>query len=183
MHSRVLVVVLMAACALLGSGTLAAQDGKSVALAKELTAALDHAKLDSIAAREVGTDDGFVAALYFPGAQLLVIAATYSAPALLKERIVLKQYRDVYLDLNAATSPASRRVIEDLKADGLYATRSTPQAPFDFYTKGTSPRVQFDGEWKKQKISQDDYMKAFAEADAEYTRMLQSLLAEATGGK
>ena len=119
----------------------------------------------------------------YPGGQLLVIAATYSAPALLKEKIILKQYRDVYLDLNSATAPASRRVIEDLKADGLFATRPTPQAPFDFYTKGTSPRVQFDGEWKKRKMSQDDYMKAFAEADAEYSRMLQSLLAEAKGAK
>jgi hypothetical protein len=173
----------MASCAILGIGLRADEDSKSVALTKELTAALDHAKLDSIAAREVGTDDGFVAALYYPGGQLLVIAATYSAPALLKEKIILKQYKDVYLDLNAATAPASRRVIEDLKADGLFATRPTPQAPFDFYTKGTSPRVQFDGEWKKRKMSQDDYMKAFAEADAEYSRMLQSLLAEAKGAK
>ena len=119
----------------------------------------------------------------YPGSQLLVIAATYTAPALLKERVILKQYKDVYLDLNAATAPASRRVIEDLKADGLFPTRSSPSNPFDFYTKGTSPRVPFDGDWKKRKMSQDEYMKVFAEAEAEYTRMLQSLLAEAKGLK
>ena len=183
MHSRVFVVVLLAGCVLLCAGPVSAQESKTIALAKELTAVLDGAKLDSIAAREIGSDDGFVAALYYPGSQLLVIAATYSAPALLKERIILKQYKDVYLDLNAATAPASRRVVEDLKADGLFAARSSPKDPFDFYTKGTSPRVPFDGDWKKRKISQDDYMKAFAEADADYTRMLESLLAEAKGGK
>ena len=183
MPSRVFVAVLMAACALVRAVPSDAQESKTIALTKELTAALDSAKLDSMAAREIGTEDGFVAALYYPGSQLLVIAATYTAPALLKERIILKQYKDVYLDLNAATAPASRRVIEDLKADGLYAERSTPRDPFDFYTKGTSPRVPFDGDWKKRKISQEEYMKVFAEADAEYTRMLQSLLAEAKGLK
>jgi hypothetical protein len=179
MSSRVLVAVLMVACALVRAVPGDAQDGKTIALTKELTAALDGAKLDSMAAREMGTEDGFVAALYYPGSQLLVIAATYTAPALLKEKIVLKQYKDVYLDLNAATAPASRRVIEDLKADGLFAMRPSPRDPFDFYTKGTAPRVPFDGDWKKLKISQDEYMKVFAEADAEYARMLQSLLAEA----
>jgi hypothetical protein len=179
MPIRLSVAVLMVACALVRAVPGDAQDGKSIALAKELTAALDGAKLDSMAAREMGTEDGFVAALYYPGSQLLVIAATYTAPALLKEKIVLKQYKDVYLDLNAATAPASRRVIEDLKADGLFAMRPSPRDPFDFYTKGTSARVPFDGDWKKRKISQDEYMKAFAEADAEYARMLQSLLAEA----
>ena len=182
MHNRLLVAV-VAACALLCAGPVSAQNSKTVALAKELASVLDSAKLDSMAAREVGTEDGFVAALYYPGAELLVIAATYSAPALLKEKIILKQYKEVYLDLNAATAPASRRVIEDLKADGLFATRPSPKEPFDFFTKGTSPRVQFDGDWKKQKISQDEYLKVFTEADAEYTKMLQSLLAEAKGGK
>jgi len=183
MSNRVFVAVLMAACALFCAVPGDAQDSKTIALAKELTAALDSAKLDSMAAREIGTEDGFVAALYYPGSQLLVIAATYTAPALLKERVILKQYKDVYLDLNAATAPASRRVIEDLKADGLFPTRSSPRDPFDFYTKGTSPRVPFDGDWKKRKMSQDEYMKVFAEAEAEYTRMLQSLLAEAKGLK
>lgn len=183
MHNRVVVAVVMAACALLCVGPASAQNSKTVALAKELASALDGAKLDSMAAREIGSEDGFVAALYYPGQQLLVIAATYSAPVLMKEKIILKQYKDVYLDLNSATTPASRRVIEDLKADGLFSTRPSPNEPFDFYTKGTSPRVKFDGDWKKQKITQDDYMKVFTEADAEYTRMLESLLAEAKGGK
>jgi hypothetical protein len=183
MQSRVVATVLMTAWALFCVAPVSAQNSKSVALAKELTTILDSAKLDSMAARELGSEDGFVAALYYPGSQLLVIAATYSAPALMKEKIILKQYKDVYLDLNSATSPASRRVIEDLKADGLYATRTSSNEPFDFYTKGTSPRVKFDGEWKKQKITQDDYMKVFTEADAEYTQMLQALLAEAKGGK
>jgi hypothetical protein len=38
--------------------------------------------------------------------------------------------------------------------------------------------VPFDGEWKKRKVSESDYLKTFGEADAEYVRMLQALIAQ-----
>jgi hypothetical protein len=39
--------------------------------------------------------------------------------------------------------------------------------------------MAFDGEWKKQKVSEEQYFTTFTEADAAYTRMLESLIAEA----
>ena len=67
-------VVALAGC-LLAPTTLAAQDSKSAAVAGQLTQLLDQMKLDAVAAKQ-GTDQ-FVAALYFQGSQLLVVAAKY----------------------------------------------------------------------------------------------------------
>lgn len=174
---RPLAGVLMASAILASAPFAAAQDSKTVALTKELTTLLDRSKLDSVAARLEGSEDAFVAALYVPGSQLLVVSAKYAAPALLREKIILKKYRDVYLDLNSATDPATRTVIEDLAADGLHPRRED-NSPFDFYTKGTKPRIPFDGDWKKQKMSEEEYMQTFSEADAEYARMLEALISQ-----
>src|SRR3954447_14343327 len=78
----------------------AAQESKSAPLAKQLAAALDAAKLDSIAAADPDAPDAFAAALYFPGMQFLVVSGKYSVPQLLATRLTKKEYRDVYLDLN-----------------------------------------------------------------------------------
>ena len=39
-----------------------------------------------------------MAALYFPGTQLLVISAKYTAPQLLMDRLKKKEFRDIYLE-------------------------------------------------------------------------------------
>src|SRR3954463_4644475 len=85
-----------------------AQESKSHALAKQLAAALDAGKLDSIAAKDPSSPEAFAAALYFPGTQLLVIAGKYAVPQLLSDRLGRKEYRDVYLDLNGASAADSK---------------------------------------------------------------------------
>src|SRR5712692_2649865 len=99
---RVVVGSLVVLAALSVAAPAPAQDSKSAALAKELAATLEAVKLDSIAAKDPSSPDTFVAALYFPGLQLLVVSAKYSVPQLLNERISRKEYREVYLDLNGA---------------------------------------------------------------------------------
>jgi hypothetical protein len=37
----------------------------------------------------------------------------------------------------------------------------------------------FDGEWKKAKLSEAEYTKAYADADERYAKMLSLLLAQA----
>src|SRR5687767_13936651 len=91
--------VMLAASTAVPSAALA-QDSRSAPLVKELTQLLQQQKLDSIAARS-GTDQ-FVAALFYPG-QLLVISARTTAPAVLNEKLVRREFRDVYIDLNSAT--------------------------------------------------------------------------------
>jgi len=155
-------------------GIVLAQESKSAALAKQLTTALDAAKLDSIAAKVPAEDGTYVAALYFPGAQLLVVSAKYSAPTLLDAKIAQKNFRDVYIDLNSASIQGTKLFFEDLGANGLQAKRDDDD-PFDtFEEKGK--RVAFDNEWKKQKISEQEYMKAFSSADDRYSEAITALL-------
>jgi hypothetical protein len=118
----------------------------------------------------------FVAALYFSGTQLLVVSARYSAPSLLVEKMGNKNYRDVYIDLNSASVPDSKVFIEDLGADGLKPKRED-NTPYDSY-EAAGKRTTFDGDWKKQKLSEDDYMKIFNTADERYAQTLKALLAE-----
>jgi hypothetical protein len=150
------------------SSTAFAQESKSAPLAKQLVAALDAAKLDCVAV--------FVAALYFPGVQLLVVSGRYSVPQLLNERLARKEYRDTYLDLNGAAMPASKIFLEDPGADGIKAKREENQA-FDSY-EAEGKRIMFNSDWKAQKISEQDYMKAFAGADERYTQILTALIAQ-----
>lgn len=156
------------------SATALAQESKSGPLAKQLAAALDAAKLDSIAAKDPSSTDVFIGALYFRGAQLLVVSAKYAVPALLNTRLLKQEYRDTYIDLNSASVPATKAFIEDLGADGLKAKRTENQ-PYDSYELA-GKRTAFDGDWKKQNLSEEDYMKLFSAADDRYAEMLTALL-------
>lgn len=157
----------------------AAQESKSTAVAKALTQALDAAKMDAIAAPDPADPTAFVAALYFPGAQLLVVTAKYAAPSLLVTKIGTKEYRDIYIDLQSASVAGTKVFVQDQLANGLMVKPSDDSAAdiWEAAAKATS----FDGEWKKAKMSEADYMKAFAEADQRYAEMLTLLLAKAKG--
>jgi len=152
-----------------------AQESKSAALAKQLTAALDAGKLDCIAAQDPNAPDIFVAALYFPGS-LLVVSGKYSVPQLLSERLLKKEYRDVYMDLNGAASADTKVFIQDPGADGLRAKREENQA-FDI-VEIAGKQIMFNSDWKGQKLSEQDYMKTFGDADERYAKILTALLAQ-----
>jgi hypothetical protein len=174
--SRVANGSLVALIVLSMASAASAQESKSAVLAKQLAAALDAGKLDSIAAKDPAAADIFVAALYFPGIQLLVVSGKYTVPQLLVERVSKKEYRDVYLDLNGASVADSKVFIEDPGADGLKAKREDNTA-FDQCEVG-GKRTMFDGDWKKQKMTEQDYMKAFSTADDRYAQILTALLAQ-----
>jgi hypothetical protein len=157
-----------------------AQDSKSAALAKQLVQALDAAKLDSMAATDSATPGAFVAVLYIPGTQLLVVSAKYAAPPLLTDKITKKDYRDVYVDLQSASVRGSKVFVTDQGADGLVAKPGDNAA--DSWDEGDKS-VNFDGDWKKAKIAETDYTKTFNDADVKYAAMLSTLLAEAKKAK
>ena len=75
-------------------------------------------KLESIAARMPDRARSSSARSRFPG-QLMVVWAKTTAPSLVNEKLVRKEYREVYLDLNSASMPESRHFVTDLGADGL----------------------------------------------------------------
>jgi hypothetical protein len=157
-----------------------AQESKSSALATQLVAALDAAKLESVATKDPAGKDSYCGALYLKGVQLLVVAASYSVPILLDEKLAKKEYRDVYLDLNSASIPASKVFIEDFAGDGLKPTPGNNQL-FDAYGLA-GKRTVFDGDWRKQQLSEQEYQKLYAAADERYRQILSLLLAELKKG-
>src|SRR5215203_680276 len=142
---------------------------RSTAAAKQLTDALDRLKLEAIAAPDPSDPGAFVAALYFQGGQLLVVSAKYSAPTLITAKLAKKDYRDVYIDLNAASVAGSKIFVMDQACDGLVAKPGGEAA--DTWEQGTTNTV-FDGDYKKAKVSEEAYGKTFAAADEKYARIL-----------
>ena len=69
-----------------------------------------------------------------------------------------------------------QRVVEDLGADGLKADRNENQ-PYDTY-ESAGKRVAFDGDYKKQKLTKEEYQKVYGNADDRYSHLLQALLAQ-----
>jgi hypothetical protein len=171
---RVVTVMALVACGL--TAPAAAQVPKSLAVAKDLAAAMDAKKLGSVAAKIPGEADRYAATLYFPGVQLLVIAGKYPQPTLMDPRIGMKEYRDVYTELSGTVSKESKTFVLDMGAPGLMPKKV--DGYFDTWTQGDK-QVVFDGDWGAQKLSETEYNKAFANADAEYTKILEALLAEA----
>jgi len=151
-----------------------AQESKSAALARQLAAALDAAKISTLAVKDPGAPTAYVGVFYISGSQLLVVSGNYSAPELLDARLSRKEFRDAYIDLNSASEPATRLLIEDSGADGLKAVRA-PNEPIDA-VNAAGKRTSFD----KSQPTPDD-LKAFAAADERYARMLTTLL-RAVGG-
>lgn len=162
------------ALAALAPVAAAAQESKSAPLAKQLVQLLDAAKLDSIAAAD--PDGGFVAALYIPGTQLLVVSGKFASPLGANERIKNKEYRDLYMDLQGAAVPGSRVFASDVSCDGL-TFKANGDGAADSWDVGNKS-YSFDGA-KKAKMSDDEYSKAFSSADEQYAKILSLLLAQA----
>lgn len=161
---------------LASAGAAAAQEPQSAAPAKELAQLLASKKIDSIAARMPDSREEFVGALAFPG-QLMVIWAKTTAPAVVNEKLISKQYKEVYIDLNSASILDTRHFVTDLGPDGLRARPQSKQGPADTHDAGAKS-MRFDGSWREDKISEADYMKAHAEADVAYAKAIQALLDE-----
>jgi len=153
------------------------QSAKSASAAKELVKALESAKLEAIAAADPSDPGAFVAALYITGAQLLVVSAKYAAPTLLTAKLKTKEYRDIYVDLSAAAVPGSKVFLIDMNCDGLLSKPEGEGVPDSWEADKVS--VSFDGDWKKAKLSEADYMKTYSTADERYARILTLLTAQA----
>jgi hypothetical protein len=176
-RSRLAAALLLALAAGLTGASAMEQDSKSAIAARELAVALDAAKLDSIAAPDPTSPGTWIAALYFKDAQLLVVSAQYSAPVLLEEKAKAKQYRDIYIDLNSASVTGTKVFVQDMLADGLLFEPANDGAADTWDEKDKI--LAFDGDWRKAKLSEEQYQKNFTDADARYARMLALLTAHA----
>lgn len=150
------------------------QESKSAPLARQLTQALDAAKMDSIATTDPSTG-AFVAALYIPGTQLLVVSGKFESPDIGSYRIGRKEFRELYMDLMGASVAGSRQFASDVSCNGL-SQKPDGQAPADTWEQSNKTQA-FEGA-KKAKLSEEQYTKAFGEADAQYARFLELLIAQ-----
>ena len=149
---RGVALALVVAAVMAGGPVIQAQESGSLAV--ELAELLDGAGLDAIAAKDSEGEDRFVAALAFPG-QLLVVSARYEVPMYVEEKIANADYREVYIDLNAASIAETKVLITDVGADGLNEA--------DMVDTGSGP-APYAGD---------------TSADAQYVRMLRALIEQA----
>ena len=142
--------------------------------------ALQAKKLEAFAVKDSTENGRFIAVLLVPGVQLLVVSAAYDPPSDMEYRIRERDYMTAYQDLNQSIYAKDKVFVEDAYCDGLSAKPANGIT--DSVTIGTKKSV-FDGQFadpKKKpdpkKISQDDYFKAFTDADARYTHFLTMLI-------
>ena len=169
-------ILIPSLCAVLllcpGLASAQAPASKSAPLASELVKLLDSMKLDSVAGSR--SADEYVAAMYFPGSQLVVVNAKTNVPDRMKYLILQKSYKDLYVELNGVVDQQSKVFISDLGANGLQFKREKNQ-PFDS-VDATGKTTAFDGDWRKAKLSEEEYTKIYVSQDEAYSRMLQALL-------
>jgi hypothetical protein len=164
--------IALAAILLLATAA-SAQDSKSATSVTELVKMLDSMKLDSFAVKGASPNE-YVGALYFPGSQLLVVSAKFDTPWRADSLLEMKNYRDLYIELNSASMPQSKVFVSDLSANGLRSKKDG--TVYDTADIG-GKTFNFDGDWKKAKITADDYTKTYSTTDEQYTQMIQVLLA------
>ena len=157
------------------SAAVAQAPASSGDLARQLVTALSTTGLDAIAARDPEAPTTVVAALAFPGSQLLVVAAPYSDGATVDAWLANRMYRDVYSALQQPSITTGKVFFQDLGCDGLQPAGGAVDV---MYENGKTQTI-FDGDWKKQKLSQAAYQERAKAADERYARLLRALLAAA----
>lgn len=171
--------LLLAILAILGfPGEGSAQRFLSSEAARELVRALDVANLESIAAADPLEPGTFVAALHVRGGQLLVVSARHPSVEGLAHRIAVRQYRDVYLDLQGTPTPQHKFFVQDSGADGVSNARPEGGG-FDVLYEDGVTQTLFNGEPKAQKLTPAQYATRLADADTRYARLLTLLTAAA----
>jgi hypothetical protein len=155
---------------------------RSSACVKELVALLQSKKLEAFAVKDAGDGGRFVAVYLVPNVQLMLISAGYERPTDVEYRIYQKDFTNAYAELNSSVLAKDKVFFQDALCDGLFP-KSTNGAE-DIVTIGTAKRV-FNGDYndpKKKpdpkKLSLEDYVKAYSEADAKYTSLITMLLEE-----
>ena len=171
------VCVVMSVAVLAAATAGSAQDVRSAALAKQLTAKLAAQQLNTFAMKDPAQPDRYIAAMVFPDVQILLVAARYSSPPYLDHLISQKQFPEAYAALQQGAIDETKLFVHDMGADGL--TADGKNATDIVYEKGKTQTV-FDGDWKKQRLNEREYREKFDAFEKQYAQLLGLLLAAAT---
>ena len=165
-----LIVTAVCLSALASGPSLAADGPQSPDLAKRLVSAMTARQLDAIAAADPAEPGRYIAALAFPGVQLLVVSAPHPAAEYLKLQLTKRQFREVYGLLQNGVN-VERFFFHDMGCDGLQ-----PAADIvDVLYEGTK-HTRFDGKWDVQSMSAEAYAQKVRQTDEQYARALTVLL-------
>ena len=152
----------------------AAEEPLSAQPAAALKARMEQLKLEAVAARDPDEPGRYIAALFVPGIQFLVVSAPYPVASALDKKIAGRQYMDVYIDLQSVGNRSGHFFVEDLQADGVRSA-SEPEVAGDTTTLNGEKPVVFNGKWDAQKLTQGDYEARLKRDDERYARMLKVL--------
>jgi hypothetical protein len=153
-----------------------AENPSSSMLAGELTTLLDSRKLEAFAIESPDAPGRFAAMLYVPGSQILAVSAPSAFAEYLRTAIAAGKHREVYMDLSSAQKRNDRLFVQDLQANGLHSSRQS-QEPFDITWRDSTVRTAYDGDWKTQQLSAQDYRDRFSRDEREYVAMLSWFIA------
>jgi hypothetical protein len=163
----------IACVALIPVGARAEPPSASTSQAQQLCQLLTTGHLDAIAAQDPGDPNHFVAALFYPNAQLLVISAQFNAPQVLQQLIASKSYRDVYADLQSAQGASNQVFIIDMRADGLSDGHA---GGVDVIYEPGNKQTVFDDDWRKQHgLGEREYQEKYHTAEQMYASFLKTL--------
>jgi hypothetical protein len=166
-EALVIRVHLLAVLVVMAPGVIAADEpSHSPAMARELVAHLEARHLEAFATVDPRASDRFIAVLYIPNSQLLVVGARHPATEALALKIQQQQFRDVYLDLQASPDISGKVFIHDVNADGLQ--RSAGTIPDNVYEEGKRITLINRGNVDADRLGR---------SEDEYERMLSALLA------
>ena len=173
MAKRAVVVMMLL---LWGASPTASAGATSPELARKLMALMAERGLQTVATRDPAAPDRFVAAMAFPGVQLLVVAGRHQTPMLVESQLSHKQFAEVYAELQSAAIAESKVFFQDMGGDGLNAAAGGVDVMYEQGTKQTL----FDGDIKRMKMSRADYDRKLIEADQRYTKLLEILVTAAS---
>jgi hypothetical protein len=160
---------------------LPAQAFLSANAARDLVWDLDRSGLNAIATADPEEPGRFVAALYFPGGQLLVVSAHHPSVDGITHRLAMRQYREVYLDLQGTPTPQNKFFVQDARADGILSAVPGSGDVDVLYEDGVRQTL-FNGDIEAQHLSSAEYDAKLAAADARYARLLKLLISAAHQG-
>ena len=142
----------------------------SAELAKELVSVMTTLKLDAIAAKDPAEPSRIVAALAFPGVQLLVTSSQHKSFDYLVSQISKRKFREVYETLQNG-EPEGRLFFHDMGCDGF-----TPGENVDIFYEGPTARTMFDGNWEAQGLTEPAYSEKLKQAEEKFAHALTVLL-------
>jgi hypothetical protein len=145
---------------------------------RDLVHVLDQFRHDAIAVADPAEPGFFVAALYIPGSQLLVVSAHHPSAEAVADRITMRRFREVYLDLQGTPTPRDKFFVQDSRADGILSAFPGSGDVDVVYEDGVR-RTLFNGDIQAQHLTAAEYDARLAAADTRYARLLTLLTSAA----